>query len=164
MCWGWLEKLLFAGAVTGRWSKHMTFCRTLSRFPLDMISSVFGKAERRSHLGDFVSCIPPALPLLHKPALTADLSSSLDLESHIAADSESEVWFRAVTQQPEPASARDREPQIHQNTLMLKPDVTSAVQPAYLVAAVEPVSYHVTRHSGLSNITTSGQWVNILTE
>ncbi|GAB1286022.1 hypothetical protein APTSU1_000125200 [Apodemus speciosus] len=84
-----------------------------------------------------------------------------DLESHIAADSESEVWLRAVKQQPGPAGARDR---IHQNTLMLKPDVTSAVQTAYLVAAVEPVSHPVTRHSGLSNISPSGQWVNLLRE
>lgn len=164
MCWGWLEKLLFAGAVTGPWSGHMTFCRTLSSFPADMVSSVFGKAERRCHLGDLVSCIPPPLPLLHMPALTADLSSSLDLESHIAADPESKVWFRAVKQQPEPAGARDGEPKFHQNTLMLKPDVTSAVQPAYLVAAVEPVSHHASRHSGLSNISPSGQWVNLLRE
>ncbi|GAB1301409.1 hypothetical protein APTSU1_001664700 [Apodemus speciosus] len=84
-----------------------------------------------------------------------------DLESHIAADSESEVWLRAVRQQPGPAGARDR---IHQNTLMLKPDVTSAVQTAYLVSAVEPVSHPVTRHSGLSNISPSGQWVNLLRE
>lgn len=87
-----------------------------------------------------------------------------DLESHRATDAESELWLPAVKQQPEPASARDREPKNDQNILMIKPDVTSAVQPAYLVAAVEPVSHHASRHSGLSNISPSGQWVNHLRE
>lgn len=61
-----------------------------------MVSSVFGKAERRSHLGDLVSCIPPPLPLLHKPALAEDLSSSLDPGSYMSGDSESVVWVPSV--------------------------------------------------------------------
>ena len=153
-----------AGAATGPWAGHMTFCSTQSRFPADMISSVFGKAERRSHLGDLVSCIPPPLPLLHKPALTADLSSSLDLVSHIAGDPESKVWFLSVKQQPEPAGARDREPKVHQDALMLEPDVTSAVQPAHLLGTVEPVSHQVTRHSGLTNTSPSGPLAKLLRE
>ena len=87
VCLGWLEKLLFA------WPGHVTFCRTQSRFRADIVSSVVGTVERRSHLPDCISCIPPSFILLHKSALTADLSSSLDLESHTAGVSESEVWF-----------------------------------------------------------------------
>lgn len=107
----------------------MTFCRTWLRFPTDMISSVFRKAERRSHFGDLVSCILPPLPLLNKPALAADLSSSLDIGSHTSGDSEIELLFLSFLL-PEPAlCARVREPQIQQNILLLEADVTSANTP-----------------------------------
>ena len=102
-CWGWFEKLLFA------WPGHMNFCRTQSTFLADIVSSVVGKAERRSHLPDCMSCFPPSLLLLHKPALTAALSSSLDLESHTTGDSESEVSFPLVKLQPESACRPESE-------------------------------------------------------
>ena len=73
------------------------------------VSSVCGKADRRSHLCECVSCLSPPLLLLHKPALTADLFSSLDLESKIDGDSECEVQFPSVKLQPEPAAVPETE-------------------------------------------------------
>ncbi|XP_052022392.1 ral guanine nucleotide dissociation stimulator-like 1 [Apodemus sylvaticus] len=78
------------------------------------------------------------------------------LENHVAGDPESNMRFLSVKQQPEPAGARDRESKVHRDALMLEPDVTSAIHPAHLLAAMERVTHQVSGHSGLSNISPSG--------
>lgn len=118
-----------------------------------MVSSVFGKAERKSHLGDLVSCSFNA----RYPSLQDFIGCRFVF---ISRSGEPYLWRfrdRSVVSVSESAartslSARDRDPTIHHKGHLLGLDGTAAAQPAYLLAAVEPVSHRVSRHNGLSCI------------